>query len=164
MKPSESQQEPQSTPLQDRALRFSKSADSTRLSETIFANSTYSPAISAALNSSIPIPLSENEPTPIREPHPTPIEANQRDLQNALTPPSKSFSTYSTPRAGYTTPDGSPIKRPQESKVPRRVELGDRQPLEERKANAEPQQSVEVLSGNVQSVEVVDEDGPVGGK
>ncbi|OWT39567.1 hypothetical protein C362_02734 [Cryptococcus neoformans Bt1] len=55
-------------------------------------------------------PLSETEPISIREPHPTPTDAEQRDLQNALTPSPKALSAASTPCGGYKTPDGSPVK------------------------------------------------------
>lgn len=55
-------------------------------------------------------PLSETEPTSIPEPHPTPMDAEQMDLQNALTPPPKALSAASTPGGGYKTPDGSPVR------------------------------------------------------
>ncbi|KJE00633.1 hypothetical protein I311_05759 [Cryptococcus gattii NT-10] len=55
-------------------------------------------------------PLSETEPISIREPHPTPMDVEQKDLQNALTPPPKTLSAASTPGGGYKTPDGSPVR------------------------------------------------------
>ncbi|TYJ56289.1 hypothetical protein B9479_002979 [Cryptococcus floricola] len=158
MRPSEAQ-EPHPTPIQDKAPQYSQP---TRLSDAGSAISPHLSATSLESDSSIHTPLSETEPISPRKHHSGPTESSQRNLQNVLTPPSKSFSTYSTPRAGYTTPDGSPVKKSNASRFPRRVELDERQPLEERRANTEPQESVEVMSGNPQSVEVVDGNDAVG--
>ncbi|ODO09019.1 hypothetical protein I350_02616 [Cryptococcus amylolentus CBS 6273] len=158
MRPSEAQ-ESHPTPMQDKAMQYSRP---TLLSDAGSAISPHLSATSLKSDPSIHTPLSETEPISPRKHDSGQTESSQRN-PNVLTPSSKSFSTYSTPRAGYTTPDGSPVKKSNASRIPRKAELGERQPLEERKANTEPKESVIVMSGNPQSVEVVDGNDSVGG-